>query len=298
MAIPIIFFHFKNPPYLKYSLKQAACFNPESVIYLLGDETNDHYPVISHVMAKQYEKDTEDFASVYEHLSANGFQYELNCFLRWFYIRAFCRERKIEEFIYLDSDVLLFQNVSELTPYFRAFHIANTSAHTGVPAFTYFKNYAALDSFCNYLMYAYTNAHAKKETARLYEIFLAQTASIDGISDMTLFHLYFRDHPTETGKIDLINNELAIDVNISESNGYETRRGLKNIHWQNGLPYCKQLITGQLIRFISLHYQGDRKYLLIRHFKAGGYHLRRFPDGAKYAFKKAKKMVKKLFLKP
>lgn len=41
MAIPIFFVCKTNSSYLKYALKQARKFNPDSFIYLLGDESNN-----------------------------------------------------------------------------------------------------------------------------------------------------------------------------------------------------------------------------------------------------------------
>jgi hypothetical protein len=54
MAIPIFFVHKTNSSYLKYALKQARKFNPDSPIYLLGDESNNHYPFVIHVNIADY----------------------------------------------------------------------------------------------------------------------------------------------------------------------------------------------------------------------------------------------------
>ncbi|MEB0262774.1 MULTISPECIES: hypothetical protein [unclassified Mucilaginibacter] len=150
MPIPIIFFHYGNPAYLKYSLKQARYFNPEADIYLLGDDKNNRCSFVTHIQASKYVKDTEAFTSVYQHNNTNEIHYELHCFLRWFYVRAFCRGHNIEQFIYLDSDVLLYQNVSDMAIYFRNAAIANTCETMGMPAFTYFNSYKAIDSFCDF----------------------------------------------------------------------------------------------------------------------------------------------------
>ncbi|RYU87357.1 hypothetical protein EWM62_16750 [Mucilaginibacter terrigena] len=281
MAIPIIFFHNGNSKYLKYSLKQAKYFNPDSIVYLLGDKRNNRYAFVTHVLASKYQSAVTAFSDVYVHRTTNGEVYELNCFLRWFYIEAFCRENNIESFIYLDSDVLLFQNVTEMVSLFKGCSIANTCPDMGMPAFTYFKNLNAISSFCRYLMHAYTDEEATKELEHIYEPFVNDPELMGGICDMSLFHLYFRDHPNETLKVDLINNELAVDVSINNSDGYEMENGRKKIYWQNNLPYCKQLQTGRLIRFATLHYQGDAKYLMTEHYKGGGYLFCRFWESRK-----------------
>ena len=40
-SLPIIFIHYNNSDYLKYSLGQARKSNPGSTIYFLGDQSND-----------------------------------------------------------------------------------------------------------------------------------------------------------------------------------------------------------------------------------------------------------------
>lgn len=293
MALPIIFFHYGNHNYLKYSLKQAKHFNPDSTIYLIGDSSNNRYPFTEHIMAAKYEEDVVAFTKVYKHWSTNQGHYELQCFLRWFYIEAFCREYNIGPFIYLDSDVLLFQQVSEMEPFFEGCSIANTGDIAGVPAFTYFSGHNALKNFCDYMLRAYTEPEPLQELEHFHR--LPPAGQCGDVSDMILFQLYFRDHPTETKKLDLINDELAVDQNIRHAGGYETENGIKKIYWQNGLPYCKNITLNKLVRFASFHYQGDNKMLMNNHYKGGGYTLDRILESAKLKFKRAKKAVKKLF---
>ena len=293
MALPIIFFHYGDPVYLKYSLKQAKHFNPDSAIYLLGDSSNNRYPFTEHIMAAKYEEDVVAFTKIYKHWSTNQEHYELQCFLRWFYIEAFCREYHIGPFIYLDSDVLLFQQISEMEPFFEGCSIANTGDIAGVPAFTYFSGCSALKNFCDYMLRAYTEPEPLQELEHFHR--LPPAGQNGDVSDMIMFQLYFRDHPSETKKLDLINAELAVDENISHADGYEMEGGIKKIYWQNGLPYCKNLALNKLIQFASFHFQGDLKALMPRYFKGGGYTLQRISDITRMEFKKTKKAVKKLF---
>jgi hypothetical protein len=295
-SIPIIFFHYGNSDYLKYSLKQARYFNPHSPVYLLGDDSNNRYNFITHIPADKYKKETESFTAVYRHLSTNSRDYELNCFLRWFYISAFCREHNIGPFIYLDSDVLLFQDITEMAPSFKNAAIANTCDTMGMPAFTYFSDQKAIQDFCDFLIDAYSTPNAAERLDAFYTPFATDPAMMGGVCDMTLFHFYFADHPGKTLKIDLI-DDLAVDTSINSSDGYEMENGSKKIYWQNNLPYGKNIATGKLVRFATLHYQGNAKDTMRRHYKAGGYLLQRLwePVKIKATFKKIKRSIKGLF---
>jgi hypothetical protein len=295
MAPAIIFFHFGNPKYLKYSLKQARHFNPESEIYLIGDETNNKYPFVKHVLATQFKGEAESFTAIYKHRSSNGYQYELNCFLRWFYVRGFCKAHNIESFIYLDSDVMVYHDFSELTPFFNDCKIANTCDEMGVPAVTYFKNYKAVNDFCGYLLEAYQDGPINKKIEELYQPFAADPELLGGISDMVLFHLYFHDHPEGKIKIDLVNNKIAVDACMSRADGYETKDGVKVLQWKNNLPYCKHLESGVLVRFATLHFQGNMKNEMRKNYTGGGYHFAKIADELSLKNKEFRKAMKKLF---
>jgi hypothetical protein len=271
MSIPIIFFHINNPRYLKYSLKQARYFNPGSEIFLLGDQKNDRYPFVTHVNAANFEGQAPAFASSYKHMTSNGYMYELNCFLRWFYVCDFCKQKGIEEFIYLDSDILAFEDFDKLVHLFGDVRIANTCDEMGVPAFTYFRSYSVIDEFCNYLLKSYNDPAMLARLEQLYQPFINDPEMLGGISDMVLFHLYFQDYPEGTLKVDLINNEIAIDACINREDGFEMEAGMKKIYWQDNIPYCKQIKSGKLIRFAVMHYQGHAKSFMRRDYIAGGY---------------------------
>jgi hypothetical protein len=293
MSLPIIFFHTGNPKYLKYSLKQAKHFNPGSEIYLIGDDKNNKYPFVTHIPANKFKEEAEEFTSVYKHRSSNDYQYELNCYLRWFYVRAFCRENGIESFLYLDSDVLLYHDFSEIVPMLKGCEVANTCDEMGVPAVTYFKDYKAINNFCDYLLQAYNDGPINDKIEQLYKPFADNPELLGGISDMVLFHLYFQDHPEGKIKIDLINNELAVDACISRADGYETdKNGVKTLYWQNNLPYCKKLESGVLVRFAALHFQGDLKNEMRKNYTGGGYHLTKIIESLSDKNKQIRKALK------
>jgi len=67
--LPIVFAHYGNSDYLRYSLGQARQHNPESPIYLLGDETNDCHDMVEQRRFLNYFEGAREFAGVYRHLS-------------------------------------------------------------------------------------------------------------------------------------------------------------------------------------------------------------------------------------
>lgn len=158
---PIIFIHTSNSWYLPYVLYQAEYFNKQRDIILLNDGTisiskphnfnftsyNDHPEIVQ-------------FKNLYFHKSPNSYKYELLCFLRWFYLREFMREKQLNKAMYLDSDVLLYKDISYLLDlnYTCCFCIPEqeynsyqwvASGHTSLWALE------GIENFCNFLLHAY-----------------------------------------------------------------------------------------------------------------------------------------------
>jgi hypothetical protein len=295
MAIPIVFVHKTDPFYLKYTLKQAKFFNPKSKIYLLGDDTNNHYSFVTHVPLNKYQRNATTFSSSYKHRSTNNYNYELFCFERWFYIKDFLEDFDIDSFIYLDSDVLAFYDFSKITPLLNEIKIANTGVGYGMPAFTYFNSISSVNNFCDYLLEYYSKESLIHELDNWHESFLLNIGTAGGVCDMTIFDLFFKLYPSETKKIDLLGG-LGFDVFIRQTDGYEKQGDQKKIYWLNNLPYCKLLITNNLVQFATLHYQGHSKYQIATHYRGGGFLIQRIIDFVNLYYRRSiwYKIVKKI----
>ncbi|MCG3164354.1 MAG: hypothetical protein POELPBGB_00108 [Bacteroidia bacterium] len=274
MAIPIFFVHKTNSSYLKYALKQARKYNPDSAIYLLGDDENNQYPFITHVAISDYSKSADEFKKVYRHMSATNIDYELVCFLRWFYIMDFAEKNGIESFIYLDSDVLVFSNLTDALKPFESLSIANEGL--AMPAFTYFGNKTALVDFCSFMMQQYTKPHYLNRLESEWEIH--KPKNWGGICDMVMFQFYFEEHPQNLGKLDEIINDSVFDQHIRTSDGFEMKDDHKKIAWKNGQPFGFHLQLKKWIRFHGIHYQGHSKALMYKHYKGGGFYIHRLKE--------------------
>jgi len=274
MAIPIFFVHKTNSSYLKYALKQARKYNPDSPVYLLGDGENNKYPFVTHAQISDYSKSADEFQKVYRHMSATPYDFELFCFLRWFYIRDFVVRNNIDSFICLDSDTLIFSDLTQALKPFQHFSIANTGV--GMPAFTYFGKQAAIIDFCDFMINQYTEPQYQKRLEEGWEYLKPQYWG--GICDMVFFEYYFIDNPDNLGKLDAIVNDSVFDRHIRSSDGFEVEKDIKKFKWQNGQPYGFHLITKKWIRFHGLHYHSHSKKFMYRHYNAGGFYLSRLTE--------------------
>lgn len=274
MAIPIFLVHKTNSSYLKYALKQARKYNPDSAIYLLGDDENNQYPFVTHVIISDYLRSADAFKREYRHMSAAPYEFELFCFERWFIIKDFVVENNISQFIYIDSDVLVFSNLTKALKPFQHFSIANTGV--AMPAFTYFGNQSAIINFCDFMLMQYTEDRYQKRLKEGWEYL--KPRNWGGICDMVFFEYYFMDNPSNLGKLDLLINDSIFDEHIRSSNGFEMENDIKKFKWINQQPYGFHLLFKKWIKFHGIHYQGHSKKMMYKHYKGGGYYSDRLKE--------------------
>jgi hypothetical protein len=269
LFLPIVFIHRGNSAYLKYSLSQAQATNPRSSIILLGDPSNDCYNFVVHREIDDFFRGASEFEKIYTHFSTLPPSFELICFQRWFILKDFLLANKINRCLYLDSDIMLYTDVTADSEKFA--HFDFTLAHQ-INGCTFFLNrVAALDEFCQFLMDVYN-----KKDSYVYDKLLAhyvvrkRHGLTGGVCDMTAFQLYAENHFGEIGEVAQIIDGSVYDPAITILRpGFEMEGGIKKVVWRNGLPYGKHANTGREIRFNSLHFHGSTSKSMMGQFYTG-----------------------------
>ena len=206
-TIPIIFVHRSNSIYLKYTLKQARYFNPDTPIYLLGDESNNQYNFVTHINIEDYFDSAREFSKHYVHMSFTPQKFEQFCFERWFIILDFVKKNKIETFLCLDSDVLLFSKSNEIHNKYKNFSF--TMRGNGGAGLNYFSSIEALEEFCEYTTSHYINPqhfHTLELNWAGY-----QERKHGGVCDMLLFALYKAENQEKIGDCGLLENNRIFE---------------------------------------------------------------------------------------
>ncbi|MDR0833280.1 MAG: hypothetical protein LBN93_03730 [Candidatus Symbiothrix sp.] len=244
-TLPVIFVHKTNSFFLKHVLEQARIFNPDSTIYLLGDETNDKFRKIGieHYNIADFSEQAKEFSKLYKHQSSNTYDAELFCFQRWFILRDFVTKKGISNFLYLDSDVLLYCNID--TVFKEYLDVDFTIVDHCCPSTVLFKS-ESLNDFCNFVWNEFYTCIEKDNRNR-------------EISDMTAFELYQKYKIPKVRDLTLIENNACFDGNINIAGNFIEDKGLKKIYWIDEKPYAKLKENQQLILLYNLHFQGDVK---------------------------------------
>lgn len=268
--IPVIFIHKGFQKYLELTIKQA---NKNNFVYLIGD-TNPNLEIekFEFCNIKEYLKDSDDFTKIYEHLSTNPVEYELFCYKRWFVLRNFMKEKKLDIVFYIDSDVMLFSNTTEEWSKFDQYDMTLLHRTAAVSSFITIR---AINNFCNMLLDIYTNKtnYAYKKIKSHFTI--RQECKLSGgVCDMTLLE-YFHYHseygggPGRVGEMMQIINDSTYDHNINtQDQDFAFNNGIKKVELINKKPYVYNIKLKKDIKFNTLHFQGNAKNLIFNIYNA------------------------------
>ena len=220
----IVFFHRGSSWYLPYVLYQARHASPDSPVALIGQDVD--VPGITTVGLDRFagEAGISEFTRSYRHLSGNGYEYELYCYLRWFYLLHYMRESGLSAALYLDSDALLFSPLEEIQTWLGE----GCGCALSVPAQSHESRYwcasghasywtlPELESFCAFALESYRDEQllAQYEDKR-------SSYSAEGVSDMTTLYLFWRTRAAGAVNSAIRRNGAVIDHNLNLASNYE-----------------------------------------------------------------------------
>lgn len=262
-SIPVVFIHFgKLPEYLINALNQALSYNNK--VYLLTDSNQDINYVES-INIKQINADESKFKSYYTHMSTNTFQFEFICIYRWFILKNFMIKYRINRILYLDSDVYLYTNTSEMISNYPVFDFAynlpenQSNYYWSGSACCSIWTINAIERFCDLIQHYYTTESIK--TLQEKWSYHKENQILGGICDMTFLYFFSK----EVGFLNLgkVYNSKSFDFNNASSDNYIKNEYLfkqgnkfqiptKDIRFKEDLPNGMNLITGESVRFYAL----------------------------------------------
>lgn len=255
---PIIVIHKGYSWYLPYTLQQARFWNPQSEIILVTDQHRLFLKLFALcIPLKPHMKEGNAFREIYTHLSPNEAEFELFCFQRWFVLHSVMCSLELDHCFYLDSDVLLYSEITQLRTRYPAKLTVNFEQG---PHSTYINDLSSLRGFCDYINRAFTDHTA--EMATDYAEWQRQ-GLWGGISDMHVLKGYVRDSSLQIADTADIVEGACFDQTVHVSSGYEMNNGIKAIDWRGGIPHVRYTPTGEIVRFHSLHMQGNSKWRIL-----------------------------------
>lgn len=267
--IPIVFIHKGNSSYLFNTLYQLKQTNPDSKVYLIGtDESRVYEPFIEHVSIEALSEEAIRFERVYKHFSTNSESFELICIQRWFVLKAFMIEKGIHRCLYLDSDVLVYDDVQRLSE----MHAHAGMTLCGISGHTNFIDKDVLIDFCRFAFTSYDGEEALNALQQYYTELIVKDGA-GGVSDMTLLTNYAEHHATQVQNTYYTDGHATFDPSLEVGAEYfEMHEGFKKISFKDSKPFGILKLTKKPVLFYTLHFQGSRskkymqKYIPVKTF--------------------------------
>ena len=311
MRRPIIVIHRGNPQYLRYTLKQAKHYNDD--IILLGDKKNSALGnIVEHHLLDDFSTSEEIscFRDLYKHMSTNHYQFEKVCFERWFQILEFLESNGIQSFFHIDSDILLYSNISTvlekvISDYKAAYNIVSqqyeeylwkSSAHTS------FWKTEFLRGFCSFVNGSYENGINELEEKWNWH----KEQSINGgVCDMSLLYLFYLNNKNFIYNLLPVSKDYScFDYNINGSSNYkqdeyQTIKSplgtiIKDVNIQNEKAFCYNLLNKSDVQFANIHFQGISKHIIFNYVVYDSTHSISIINYIKYFFIKLKLQIKNI----
>ncbi len=271
MSCPIIIHHRGASTYLIYTILTAKHSNPNRRIILIGNDSNSFFSAICEYHNEaDYLDHRNKLENVYKHLSTHSIRFEFNALARWFVIEDFCLKHKIDRFLVIDSDMLIFQNISKLETIIPNGSIALyheprlTSGHA-----VYFSNFNLLTEYCEFVIDQYK-----------YNLSLLESMQNDmltrmnecGICDMTFWGMYRKRiiEMAVTINAELfdeiwdynIRNDRVLYESGSRAVLFDKQNGIKSIRKYEKKRFLIDSKTEEKIELAALHFNGrSKKYM-------------------------------------
>jgi len=265
--VPVLFFQAGDAQHLPYTFWQARKWAGDSPLILLGDKANRHYRGLEHVPIRDFASAVPRLRDIYVHISSNTPEFEFFCLARWLVMEDFARQQGLREFLYLDSDVLIYEKPVEIVrrvPECRmaAGWLGDLGATlAGIsPAVTYIRDPSVLQEIVASILKFYCNPRAIENMRAGSEDLVRE--KLGGVSDM-LF-LARTAHQLGEGFFNLWEpgKDGVVDINIFQEAGFRLRGGLKEIEFRDGKPYGFYEPTQRWVRFATLHFNGHFKKVM------------------------------------
>ncbi|MDO4551583.1 MAG: hypothetical protein Q4C96_10085 [Planctomycetia bacterium] len=282
--LPIIVVHQGNSPYLEICLRQARRTNPHSRIIWLHGEADSPLDFVECYCFQEPElsQDVAFFSSIYQHLSSsNSREAERFCIQRWLNVRNFMRCENLSRCLAIDSDVLIFCDVTQEAERFRpyAMTFAHWNATQNLIHCNFIQNISALESFTDYLLKVYQDSELlervkltsrkKRNRYRVSDMSLFYDWSVHSDFHFCFFEDLYSDAVFFDSCIDFVQDFQAIHY----LPGFF--RPFKKITWKDGLPHGT-LKNGLPAPMKCIHYHGFLKFLMPFHFQQRSPHVKIF----------------------
>lgn len=254
MNAPIIFIHYGDDDYLRFTLHAAKLFNPDKNVVLLGDQANSIYkPLgINHVPFQEFDtgEDIREFDNVFQVIAGADFtrvDWLRFVFKRWFLIKNFLYSQGYSSFWTFDSDNLLFDSLARHEAKFADYDC--TEQCNGLCMNGFIRNRSIVDGYLRKIIALFKDPD---KIIRRYSEEYSRNP-IAAFTEMAAYDWFREDGGFKSIKLSSIINDETFDDALSLSHEMEMAdQGHKRLYLnERGLIFTKHLPSQRFVRLIS-----------------------------------------------
>lgn len=247
-ALPIVLVHLGDSFYIKYCIESIKKFNPNSEIILICEGTKENYSGITKLEIADFNKYGKVLEKIYIHKNQSNPKIELFCIKRWLVLLDFMEKKKLSKVFTMDSDVLLFEDVSKDAKNYSKFDVLLANGTSA--GLTFINSKKVLSYYKEIVFDFYKNKVGKVE----YE-------KNGTITDMSFWKKLNIDKKFKVGEITKIIDSKVYDAGLlTPQPQVLMKKGEKVIHFLDKLPFAET--EEKKIRFKCLHCQGPTKFYM------------------------------------
>lgn len=221
---------------IQYALKTARIFNPEIKINFLTDSDFHIKGDWDIFDLREFSKRSDKLDDIYEHKNTMPKYFNLPSIKRWFQLKKFVHSMNINNFFFIDRDVLVFCDLIEWGEKFSQYDF--TVSNKIAMGQSFWNKTDILEDYINLVEHVYNN----KESGLAKKIFscydrLQENHLSGGVCDMVFWENLFSRFNYNYLDINKIIDNSFFDHNIEIINGFDCKNGMKNIYFKDGIPY-------------------------------------------------------------
>ncbi len=211
-------------------------------------------------------KDYEVFSTNYVHMSTNPLGFEKAAIAKFFLMREFMHQYKIQRIFHIDSDVLLYDSVSNFTEWYDHYDFTLTHNHQCGNSFF---SLEVIEDLCDKILKFYVDKEKYFWFRDCQIIFEKMTASKlnGGISDMTFLKHYKTRKECNSkftcGEMSEIIDNMRFDHHIrAKDEDYDMINERRAIEFIDEIPHSFNKKLNTNVKFLTLHFGGAAKEYL------------------------------------
>ena len=280
MQAELVFVHKGNSWYLPFVLRQACRVNQNERVTLIGDPGALQCLAVTGGLRGESIEGLDqslanEFVRNYVHMSSNSVDYELFCWLRWFYLLAYMQKHAVDSVIYMDSDVVTYVSSSAFVGrymaaekscgYMVARQVHDSFVWAASPHISFWTQ-ESLKRFCEFSIQSFSQPAGLEQYRRKCAWHQTQN-EIGGICDMTTLYLFWRENQSTVENLAVAHQGHVLDHNMNSGGNYsegeyalDERTQIKQVKFSQGKPVFQR--TESPFEYVvadALHFQGYAK---------------------------------------